>query len=144
MGAVDRKVPEHKSTNKKISPRLSKWGCDLILHFYPVGQLSALKKHLYPMYRLSAQVFVYGLYIIIRQYTYIFWKEKYLVFSLPCDLMLPGGESNIGVYGCVHLTISPQLAKFHDHRPCQRGYLMILICYVTTHYHFVKGSCDSM
>ena len=68
MGAVDRKVPEHKSTNKKISSRLPKWGCHLILHFFPVGQLSALKKHLYLMYRLSAQVFVYGLYITIRQH----------------------------------------------------------------------------
>ena len=58
--------------------------------------------------------------------------------------MLPGGESNMRIHGCVHLTISPQLAKFHDHRPCQRGYLIILICYVTTHYHFVKGSCDSI
>ena len=68
IGAVDRKVPEHKSTSKSISPRLAKWGCHLILHFYPVGQFTALKKHLYLMYRLSAQFFVYGLYITIRQH----------------------------------------------------------------------------
>ena len=79
---------------------------------------------------------------------YVFWRKKYFSFSLLCDLKWPGGQRDMWLYGCVHLTISHQLAKSHDHRPCKRWYFASIICHVTTHHHVtsynhvVKGSCE--
>ena len=70
-------------------------------------------------------------------------EEENLVLSFPRNLMWPGGESNMLLHRCVHITISHQLAKFHGHRPFQGEFLVLLICHVTTDYH-VKESCDSM
>ena len=36
------------------------------------------------------------------------------------------------------------LAKFGDHRHCVSGYIMILVCHVTSQDHLIKGSCEFM
>ena len=46
--------------------------------------------------------------------------------------------------GWVYLTISHQFANFHSDRSCERGYVTIVICRVTTYHHFAKGSCESI
>ena len=46
--------------------------------------------------------------------------------------------------GCVYLTMIHQFAKFHSHRFCQREYITLLICHVTTHHHFVRVSYESI
>ena len=40
--------------------------------------------------------------------------------------MWSGGQRNMWLHGCIHLTISHQLSKFHVHRPCQRGCVTLL------------------
>ena len=44
------------------------------------------------------------------------------------DLTWPRGLSNIWLLG--YLYLSHQLDKLYDHRPCQRGYITLLICHV--------------
>ena len=75
---------------------------------------------------------------------YVFWRKKYFVFCLSRDLMWPGGQRNTWLHGCIHLTISHQLPKFHGYRPYQRGYVTLLVCHVTTHHYAVRGSCGSI
>ena len=74
----------------------------------------------------------------------VFWRKKYSVFSLSHDLIWPGGQRNMWLHGHIHLTISHQPAKFHDHSSCKRGYVRLLVYHVTTHHHVVRGSRESI
>ena len=76
--------------------------------------------------------------------SYVFWKEKYFVFSLSPVLSELVVRGTCNFYGCVHLTISHQLAMFCRHRNCQKGYSSLLICHMNTHEHVVRGSCNSI
>ena len=46
--------------------------------------------------------------------------------------------------GCVYLTISHRLAKFRSHRSCQKEYVTLLLCHVTTHHHFFRETYESI
>ena len=60
----------------------------------------------------------------------MFSHPKYFVFSLPCDLMWAGGQTDMWLHGYVHLTISHQSVNFHGHTPwqrvCRRPYITTL------------------
>ena len=75
---------------------------------------------------------------------YVFWKKKYFVFSFSHRLTWSRGQRGMWLHGYVHLTLSHQLVMFCGPRPCQRGYIMLLICHVATHDLMVRGSCDSI
>ena len=73
----------------------------------------------------------------------IFWSKKYFVLSVSHDFMWPGGQGKMLLHGCLLFTLSRQLAKFHCHKPCQKGYVMLSICHLTTCHHILRESCDS-
>ena len=75
---------------------------------------------------------------------YIFWWKKYFVVTLSRDLMWPVGQRDMWLHGCVHLTVSHQITKFCGFKPCQREYVTLLICHVTTNHHVVRRSWDSI
>ena len=64
---------------------------------------------------------------------YVFWREKYVVFSFSRDLSLQRGQRDMWLHGCVYFTISYQLARFCGHKPCRRGYIKLLIWHVQLH-----------
>ena len=63
---------------------------------------------------------------------------------LICHLTLYDFMRNMWLHGCIRLIINHQLAKFHGHRPCQRGYVTLLVYHITTHHQIFWGSCDSI
>ena len=86
----------------------------------------------------------FSLNLFLRNILWQFYPLRYFVFSLPHDLMWPSGQRNVWLHGCIQISTSWQLTKFHGHKPCQRGYLTLLICHENTHHHVVRGSCDSI
>ena len=71
---------------------------------------------------------------------YVFWRKKYFIFSLSIELIWPGDQGNMWLHGWIYLVISHQLAMFYGHRPCQRGYVTLFVCHVTTYHYVVRGS----
>ena len=81
----------------------------------------------------------FSLNLFSRNMLWRLYPWRYFIFSLSCGFM-----RNRWLHGCVHLTINHEIAKFQSHRSCQRGYVTLLVYHVTTHYHIVWGSRDSI
>ena len=88
----------------------------------------------------------YGLRLTICQLPAKFGGHKSFggrnILLLVCQVTLwePDGQKDMWLDVCFYLTISHQLAKFYSHRSCQRGYVTPLICHLTSHHYFVRGS----
>lgn len=84
----------------------------------------------------SPHVSILQLFVAIR-------RERNIFFSLPQDLTWLRVLSEIWLLDCLYLNMSHQLAKFCGHKPCQRGYITLLICHLNIHDHLGRESYDS-
>ena len=58
------------------------------------------------------------------------------------DFARPRDQGVVWLYGYEPFKISHHFNKFHGHRYCNSGDIIVLACHVISHDHAIRESCD--